>query len=75
MKKPISTILEYFKDNWGVIFILGFQVLLITAAALLVSGDSVIANEVSIYAYILLVIGVTLQLLSHLRGREEFKHI
>jgi len=75
MKKPISTILEYFKDNWGAIFILGFQVLLITATALLVLGDSILANEVSIYAYFLLVIGVFLQSLSHLRGREEFKHI
>jgi len=62
---------EYFKDNPGVPFVIGFQLLLVVSAGLLIQGSSATANEVAIYAYYLLVIGVVLQLFSFVRHRKE----
>ena len=46
--------------------------LLISAAAFLISGDSVLANEVAVYSYYSLVMGVVLQLIAVVRkGPEE----
>jgi len=57
----------YFKDNPGGSFVIGFQLLLGVCAGLLIQGNSVMANEVAVYAYFLLIIGVVLQLIAYLR--------
>ena len=59
--------LGYFRENWGAPFVIGFQLLLLVCAGLLIQGDSSFADEVAVYAYYLLVIGVILQLASLLR--------
>ncbi len=67
-----SRLFKYFKENPSAIFIIGFQMLLISAAAFLISGDSVLANEVAVYSYYSLVMGVVLQLIAVVRkGPEE----
>jgi len=58
---------RYFKDNPGAPFIIGFQLLLLACAGSLIQGNSVMANEVAVYAYFLLVIGVILQLVAYIR--------
>jgi len=58
---------RYFKDNLGAPFVIGFQLLLLVCAGLLIQGNSVIANEVAVYTYFLLVIGVVLQLIAYVR--------
>jgi hypothetical protein len=62
---------EYFKDNPGAPFVIGFQLLLVVCAGLLIQGSSVIANEVATYAYFLLVVGVVLQLIAYVRHRNN----
>jgi len=59
--------LRYFRENPGAVFIIGFQVLLVSAAVFLIVGDSVLANEVAVYSYYSLVIGVVLQVASVVR--------
>jgi hypothetical protein len=53
---------EYLRENWGAPFVLVFMGLLLTAAVCLVSGLEWWANEVAVYAYYSLVVGVVLQL-------------
>ncbi len=61
----------YFRANPGTLFIVAFQVLLMTAAVLLVLGNSPVANEVAVYAFYAVVIGVVLQIV--IVVREERK--
>lgn len=58
-------------ESLGVSLIIGFQVFLLVCAWLLIQGNSVLANEIAIYAYYLLVIGVIFQLLSLLRHEKS----
>ena len=51
---------RYFRTNPGAIFVIGFQVLLVSAGVLLASGNSAAANEAAIYAFYSLVIGVAM---------------
>jgi len=62
---------RYFKDNPGAIFVMGFQLLLLACAGLLIQDNLVMANELAVYAYFLLVIGVVLQLVVYLRHKNE----
>lgn len=57
-------------EGLGVPFIIGFQVLLLMSALFLIQDNSMLANEIAIYAYYLLVIGVFLQLLSFIGHKE-----
>ncbi len=57
----------YVRENWGAPFIVGFMLLLMVAAASLSMGLTALANEVAIYAYYALVIGVVLQLACFLK--------
>ncbi len=50
---------------------MAFQILLVSAAVLLVSGNSLAANEVAVYAFYALVIGVAIQI--SIVVREERK--
>lgn len=61
----------YFGENWGAPFIVGFMLLLMVCAGLLTSGESALADEVAVYAYYLLVVGVIFQLVSFLRHGES----
>jgi hypothetical protein len=61
---------KYFRENLGAPFVIGFQMLLLVCASLLIMDSSMLANEVAVYAYYLLVIGVVLQLFSFLRHRK-----
>jgi heme/copper-type cytochrome/quinol oxidase subunit 4 len=61
----------YFKENWGAPFIVGFMLLLMIAAASLSMGLAVLANEVAIYAYYALVVGVILQLVCFLKCNKR----
>jgi len=70
----ITRMVRYFRQNLGAPFVIVFQLLLLACAALLIRGYSNVADEVAIYAYYSLVIGVVLQLVSFLRhgdGAEE----
>jgi len=64
---------NYFRNNPGALFIIGFQVLLLVCAGLLFQGNSVLVDEVAVCAYFLLVIGVVLQLIFFVRREKEDK--
>lgn len=66
----------YVSENPGAPFILGFQFLLILCAILLVEGAEAMANELAVYAYYALLIGVLLQIVSYVkeRRRKDPKH-
>jgi hypothetical protein len=61
----------YVKENWGSPFIMGFMLLLIVAAAALSAGLSSFADNIAVYAYYGLIVGVILQLVSFLRYRKK----
>jgi len=62
---------KYFKDNPGAPLVIGFQLLLVLCAVLLIQGSSAIANKVATYAYFLLVVGVVLQFIAYVRHRNN----
>ena len=71
IKHHLPRIKRYLKDNLGASFVIGFQVLLLVCAGLLILGNSVWAEGVAVVAYFSLVIGVVLQLVSFLRHGES----
>lgn len=73
MKQFLPRIKRYLRENPGASFIIGFQILLLVCAGLLILGNSVWAEEVAAVAYFSMVIGVILQLMSFLRHQEELK--
>lgn len=77
MKIIINTnkIRKYFRDNLGSPFIIIFQMLLLYCASLLIIGNSKFADEISIYAFYFLTIGVILQMISYLRQRNKIDDI
>jgi hypothetical protein len=58
---------NYVKKNWGSPFIVMFMLLLISAAISISSGLLSLADNIAIYAFYALVIGVTLQLVCFLK--------
>lgn len=62
---------SYLRENWGAPFVIGFMLLLLICAGLLVGSRLDLANEVAIYAYYMLVVGVVLQLVSFLRYNKK----
>jgi len=66
-----SRVETYFRENPGALFILFFQVLLLTCAFLVMGGASALAEEIAVYAYFTLVIGVVLQFFSYLFYSKE----
>ena len=61
----------YVKENWGAPFVVGFMALLMVAAVSVLMGLVVLADEVAVYAYYALVIGVFLQLVCFLKYRKK----
>ena len=55
------------RENWGTPFIAGFMIILLVAAASMVTGSEALANELANYAYFALVVGVVLQLVCFLK--------
>jgi hypothetical protein len=62
---------KYFRDNLGAPFIIGFQLLLLVCASLLIQGSTSAANEIAIVAYSMLVVGVILQFIMYIKHRDE----
>jgi len=52
---------SYFKANPGTPFILAFMILLVSAAALLIAGNTSEADNTANYAFYSLVIGIVIQ--------------
>lgn len=61
----------YIRENPGALFIIFSQVLLVTCAFLLVGEATVVAEELAVYAYVTLILGVTLQLFTYLLHSTE----
>jgi hypothetical protein len=57
----------FVRENWGAIFIMGFMLLLSVAAASLSMGLAGFADEVAVYAYYALLVGIILQLVCFLK--------
>jgi hypothetical protein len=65
-RKSFGIIKKYSRENWGFPFIVAFIVLLSLAAVLLASTDPFSwANPMAVGAYITLVIGAILQIISY----------
>ena len=71
VRRVPSKVKGYVKENWGAPFVVGFMALLMVAAVSLLMGLSVFADEVAVYAYYALVVGVVLQLASFLKFHER----
>ena len=71
IKQYLPRIKNYFRRNPEILFIVGFQVILLVCAGSLILGNSFCAEGVAVVAYFSLVIGVVLQLISFLRHRER----
>ena len=57
-RRAVRFLLNYFSDNPGALFIIMFQISLIIAAYYLATGREGLANNMAIYAYYFLVLGV-----------------
>ena len=59
---------RYFIRNPGALFIIVFDVLILTCASLLIQGNSLVDN-VAVFAYCFLVVGVVLQAVAFLKDK------
>ena len=59
------------KKSWGSPFIVGFILLLVSAAVFLSEGLSSLADGIAVYAYYALIVGVILQLVCFVKYREK----
>jgi hypothetical protein len=57
----------YVRENWGAPFITGFMIILLVAAASMVTGSESVASELANYAFFALVVGFVLQLVCFLK--------
>ena len=64
---------QYLRRNPATAFILAFQVLVLVAAVELTEGNVGGANAVGVYAFVALVIGVSLHAISVIKGSKEGK--
>jgi hypothetical protein len=70
-KKIPVRVKGYVRENWGAPFIMGFILLLIIAATSLSAGLASLAEEVAVYAYYALTIGVIGQLICYLKFNKR----
>ncbi len=71
--KVLRRLSAYLRQNPGVTFVLGFELLLVVAALYLIGGDVNDANAIGVFAFILLVIGVALLAISVIKGSTKAK--
>ena len=69
LKSNLLKIERYFTKSPGALFIILFDVLIVTCAFLLVQGNPLVDN-VAVFAYCFLVIGVVLQALAFLKDKR-----
>ena len=69
LKTNLLKIERYFTKSPGALFIILFDVLIVTCAFLLVQGNPLVDN-VAVFAYCFLVIGVVLQALAFLKDKR-----
>jgi len=62
---------QYVRENWGAPLIIAFMALLMVCAGALALGNEALANEVAVYAYYSLVVGVVLQLAAFIRDERR----
>jgi hypothetical protein len=62
---------HYLRENWGAPFVLAFIALLVASAVLLSYGRSSTANNIAVYAFYALVLGVVLQIASYVKFGES----
>jgi hypothetical protein len=55
------------RENWGAPFIITFVIMLMVAVGYLCYGLESIANDIAVYAYYSLIIGVVLQFVCYLK--------
>jgi hypothetical protein len=60
----ISRVKDYVKENWGSPFIIGFMLLLVGAAVSFSLGLSSLADSITVFAFLSLVVGLILQVAS-----------
>jgi uncharacterized membrane protein len=65
-KIPVQ-VRKYVKENWGAPFIVFFMLLLMTAAVSLSMGLVALADNVAVYAYCALVVGIISQFFCYLK--------
>lgn len=70
-KKIAVRVKGYVRENWGAPFIVGFMLLLMIAATSLSVGLTTLADEVAVYAYYALVVGVIGQLFCYLKFNKR----
>jgi len=69
LKSNLLKIERYFIKTPGALFIILFDVLIVTCAFMLVQGNPLVDN-VAVFAYCFLVIGVVLQALTFLKDKR-----
>jgi len=69
LKSNLLKIERYFIKTPGALFIILFDVLIVTCAFMLVQGNPLVDN-VAVFAYCFLVIGVVLQALAFLKDKR-----
>jgi undecaprenyl pyrophosphate phosphatase UppP len=70
-REVFASFKDYVRENWGAPFVVGFMALLMVAAVSLLMDYIVLADEVAVYAYYALVIGVVLQLACFMKYRKR----
>lgn len=70
LKASVVKIERYFIRNPGALFIIVFDVLILTCAFLLIRGNPLVDN-VAVFAYCFLVIGVVLQAVVFLKDKKS----
>jgi len=70
MRPVLARLLGFLKANPGAVLVLGFQVLLVACAGLLVFGLSFLAENVAVAAYFMLAAGVIVQLACFVRDHD-----
>jgi hypothetical protein len=70
-KKIPVRVIGYVRENWGAPFIVGFMLLLMISAVSLSVSLTALADEVAVYAYYALVIGVFLQIACLLKFKRR----
>jgi hypothetical protein len=67
----VARVKRCLRENWGAPFIVGFILLLIVTAGSISIGVTALANEMVIYAYCALVVGVVLQLFTSWKSPKK----